>query len=303
MAFLEQANSGINKPSSYYLTLVLVLLAYLVLGQLPLLIDLYMHAGGEVLLQGGTYAAMRDALGANRFFVHLLLPFVFSFFMLLLAIRVVHKRPVLSVFTSRSRFDWKRYFFSILVFGSIVSLTFLFTGLGNNKLHWNFKGSSFFGLFLLSSLLIPFQTACEDVLFRGYLLQGVAKATKKPWLAVLLSALLFGLLHGANPEVQVLGPIVLIYYILTGLFLTLLTLWDDGLELSMGYHMINNWFAAVIVTNNWQAFQTDALYLDTTPPNFGWENLITLVVIQPLLLALFYRKYRWYGLVEKLKRL
>lgn len=302
MAFLEQANSGINKPSSYYLTLVLVLLAYLVLGQLPLLIDLYMHAGGKALLQGGTYAAMRDALGTNRFFAHLLLPFIAAFFMLLLAIRVVHKRPIISVLTSRAQFDWKRYFFSIFVFGSIVGLTFLLTGLGNPQLHWNFKGASFWGLLVLSTLLIPFQTACEDVLFRGYLLQGVSKATKKPWLAVLFSALLFGLLHGANPEVQVLGPVVLIYYILTGLFLTLMTLWDDGLELSMGYHMINNWFAAVIVTNNWQAFQTDALYLDSTPPSFGWENLITLVLIQPLLLLFFSRKYKWTGLVDKLKR-
>jgi len=302
MGFLEQANSGVNKPSSYYLTLVLVMLAYLLLGQLPLLIDLYMQDGGKLLLQGGSYQAMRDLLGSNRFFIHLLLPFIFGFFMLMLAVRMVHRRAVLSVFTSRLRFDWKRYFFSILVFGSIVGLTFLLTGLGNKELHWNFKGSSFWYLMVVSTLFIPFQTACEDVLFRGYLLQGAAKATQKPWLAVLFSALLFGLLHGANPEVQVLGPVVLIYYILTGVFLTLLTLWDDGLELSMGYHMINNWFAAVIVTNNWQAFQTDALYLDTTPPSFGWENLITLVLIQPLLLVFFARKYKWTGLMDKLKR-
>lgn len=47
-----------------------------------------------------------------------------------------------------------------------------------------------------------------------------------------------------------------------------MALMDDGLELSMGYHAINNIFAALILTNEWQAFQTDALFYGSCKTNF-----------------------------------
>jgi hypothetical protein len=75
---------------------------------------------------------------------------------------------------------------------------------------------------------------------------------------------------------------------------------DDGLELSMGYHAVNNLFAALILTNSWQAFQTDALFIDPTPPSFGWDNYVTLLIIQPLMLFVFSKKYNWTTYREKL---
>jgi uncharacterized protein len=92
----------------------------------------------------------------------------------------------------------------------------------------------------------------------------------------------------------------LIYYIGTGLFLGLLTLMDDGLELSMGYHAVNNIFAALILTNDWQAFQTDALYIDHSAPTFGWDSLLTIILVQPLLLLIFSKIYKWKNWKEKL---
>ena len=68
----------------------------------------------------------------------------------------------------------------------------------------------------------------------------------------------------------------------------------------MGYHAVNNIFASLIVTNDWQAFHTDALFIDSSMPEFGMEHILTLVIIQPLLLFLFSKKYNWKNWKEKL---
>jgi len=107
-------------------------------------------------------------------------------------------------------------------------------------------------------------------------------------------------LHWANPEVAKIGDILLVFYISTGIFFGILTQMDDGLELGMGYHAVNNIFASIILTNNWQAFQTDALFVDYSAPSFGPELYLTLLVLQPLLLILFAKIYKWKNWKEKL---
>jgi len=118
--------------------------------------------------------------------------------------------------------------------------------------------------------------------------------------SILITGVLFGLLHGANPEVAKIGYELLIYYIASGVFLGVVTHMDDGLELGMGYHAANNLFAALIVTNDWQAFHTDAIFIDHSPPEFGWDALLTLAVIQPILLLIFARIYKWKNWRKKL---
>ncbi|MDC1186818.1 hypothetical protein N8079_03230 [Crocinitomicaceae bacterium] len=68
---------------------------------------------------------------------------------------------------------------------------------------------------------------------------------------------------------------------------------DNGLELTIGYHFANNIFAAIVLTTNWQAFQTDALFMDTTPPVLGWEIFLSLFLFQPLFFFYFNKKYKW----------
>lgn len=299
MSFLRNADQGTNLGSTYILTLVLVILAYIFVGQIPMLVDLAV-SGNLQGLKKGDPAELVDLLGKNKFLFYLILPFVFSLITLIISVRFLHRRPVLSVFTARAKFDWKRFVLSFGLYGAIMFLSLFGMISGNPTIEWNFDPATFFPLLLISLLLIPLQTTCEEVLFRGYLFQGFGHFFKRGWISVILTGVLFGLMHGANPEVDTLGPIVMVFYIGTGLFLGLLTLMDDGLELSMGYHAINNIFAALIITNEWQAFQTDALYIDHSPPTFGWDSLMTVVIVQPLFLLLYAKIYKWKEWKEKL---
>lgn len=223
----------------------------------------------------------------------MMLPFVFALTALLLSIKYIHKRPILTVLTARSSFDWKRYFFAFIVWMSVLSLFMGIAFFTSDTIKWNINTSTFLMLLAVSVVMLPIQTAVEEVFFRGWLFQGFGKRLKHAGLSIVFTGIIFGLLHGANPEVDKIGYGIFAFYILSGIFLGIIAHMDDGLELGMGYHAANNIFASIILTNDWQAFHTDALFVDTSPPGFGWDGILTLVIIQPLFLLLFSKIYKW----------
>ena len=107
-------------------------------------------------------------------------------------------------------------------------------------------------------------------------------------------------MHIANPEVTKMGNIILLYYIGTGFFLGIITLMDEGLELALGFHLANNLITALMVTANWTAFQTHSVLKDVSDPSIGFEILMPVFVVFPLLLLLFSYKYGWSNWKEKL---
>lgn len=291
MSFLSQSNSGRNHVSSYVLTICLILLGYGFLGSLPLLIDL--RLSGSDLSEVMSVEHMSRIIGKNRLLVHLLLPFVFIFAALYIGITQFHKRKFLSVLTSSTNFRWKRFFTSFSIWWGVLSIFLFIEFFTGTELKLNFQFEKFIPLVLISFVLIPIQTSAEEILFRGYLAQSLYRKIGSYFHVILITSSFFALMHAFNPEVATLGFGILSYYFLTGVFLAVMTTMDEGMELSMGYHAANNVFTAIMITNNWQAFQTDAVFLDTSTPTFGLDSIITLLVIQPTMLLLFSRIYKW----------
>jgi hypothetical protein len=157
----------------------------------------------------------------------------------------------------------------------------------------NFKPVPFAILVVIGVLLIPIQTSTEEYVFRGYLMQGFANLAKNKWFPLLMTSLIFGGVHFWNPEVSKLGNIIFIYYIGTGLFLGVLTLMDEGMELALGFHAANNLVGALLVTSDWSAFQTHSIFKDVSDPQAGFDVILPVVVIYPILLYIFSSKYNW----------
>lgn len=292
MRFIDQAENEEGGVGTYMITIGLVFLT-IVFGQMfsqILCLKLY----------GFSLINVPDFANLNSILVLLLLPFILTFIAILLAVKFIHKRRIISVFTVRQKFDWKRFFTSFIMWGSIMGLFLAGSIWQGYDIQSNFNASTFFPLLAIALILIPIQTTAEELLFRGVLLQGFKKLFKFPIIAILISGILFGLMHGANPEVERLGYGLLIFYIMTGVFLGIMAHLDNGIELSAGYHAVNNIFATIILTNNWQSFHTDALFMDYSEPVFGWESMLTLIVIQPVLLLLFSKKYKWGNWKERL---
>ena len=292
MNFLKLADKGQGNGGTYMFTVVIIFFS-LVAGQLISEIIAVKQLGFS--LTNIPYNA-----DLNLVLTLLLIPFAFVFFSVLLCVKYLFKRPILSVFTARDKFDWKRFLTSFGIWGVVLAIALAIGMAVGQPIDWNFNPSTFFLLLLISIFLIPIQTTAEELMFRGFLMQTFGKIFKKGVVSVLITGTLFGFLHWANPEVVLIGNILLLYYIGTGVFLGLLAVWDDGMELPMGYHAINNIFASVILTNDWQAFHTDALFIDRSGPVFGWESWLTLIILQPLLLLLFAKMYKWKNLKSKL---
>lgn len=124
--------------------------------------------------------------------------------------------------------------------------------------------------------------------------------SKNKLVPLLLTSVIFGTMHIFNPEIDKMGNIVLIYYIGTGLFLGIITLMDEGMELALGFHAANNLVTALLVTSDWSALQTNSIFKDVSDPSAGLEIIIPVFVIFPLLLLLFSKKYKWTDWKEKL---
>jgi membrane protease YdiL (CAAX protease family) len=146
--------------------------------------------------------------------------------------------------------------------------------------------------------LIPIQAAAEELIFRVYALQGLYARTGKIWLSISLSAIFFATVHGSNPEIQALGPAIIGYYLMAGFFLALISVQDNGLELALAYHSVNNIFSAVIISSTWQVFHTDALWLDTSAPGSAWTHLFIGALFFTGLYFILAKKYHWKPLNE-----
>ena len=148
-------------------------------------------------------------------------------------------------------------------------------------------------------LLLPLQTSFEELLFRGYLMQGIGIAAKNKLTPLIITSLAFGLMHALNPEIEKLGYSVLSVYIALGFFLGIITLMDDGMELALGFHASNNMIIALLVTSDWTALQTDSVFLDVSEPS-ALGQIIPIFIILPILTFIFAKKYKWSGWKEKL---
>lgn len=242
-----------------------------------------------------------DKIGLNLFFIMAIGPLVAGFFILLGWVYLVHGQSITSLTTSRKKVDWKRMLFSFSLWGGITLLMMLADiMLSPDDYVFNFKPVPFLILFVMAIVLIPLQTSFEEYMFRGHLMQGLGILAKNRWVPLLVTSVLFGIMHAANPEVGKIGYGIMVFYIGTGIFLGILTLMDEGLELALGFHAANNLTAALLVTADWTAFQTNSIYKDVSAPTLGWDIFIPVIVIYPILLLIFAKKYGWTNWKERL---
>lgn len=298
--FIEQGIDEKNKFWKYLLGLAIITGATF-LGQMPMLAMILF----QTTFKGKTYPVTDTELlhffepNLNLFL--LLFSYVVALIGIYYVVRFLHYQKFISIVTARKKMDWKRVLFSFSIWSVFTIVSTLITYYLNPlDFEINFKLIPFLILFVIATLLIPIQTSVEELIFRGYLMQGFGNLFKNKWLPLLLTSSIFGLLHLANPEVSKIGYIIMVYYIGTGLLLGIMTLMDDGLELALGFHAANNLIGALLITSDWSAFQTYSIFKDVSEPEAGLDIILPVIAIYPLLLIIFGYKYKWSGWVKKL---
>jgi membrane protease YdiL (CAAX protease family) len=300
--FFQRATSGNNYFLLYVATMFIVVVGY-VLGLQPLVIvqNLQVKNNPEIMPEDvSQFIDTMDfsilKLSSNIGLVLMISIFIFAMLAFMLAIKYLHKLPFQRLITPRESIDWKKMFFGFGLWFVIALVFEVALALMNPETYYlNFKPMSWVFLLLICIFLLPIQTSLEELVFRGYMMPGLSLLTKNKWIPWVVTSMIFGLIHGANPEVERFGFWTMqIYYIGAGLFLGLITILDDSLELALGVHAATNVFGAAFFSFDGSVLQTDSLIKanDVNPYLMSLTFLLGAVIF----VVICNKKYNWVGL-------
>jgi hypothetical protein len=297
MRHLENILDKQNQWWRYLVMFLTVFVAANFIGGIPLLLviafksiqgDGAVNADSSVMMDLSQYG-----IDQNLMLVLMLIPFIISLVFFALLIKPLNKQSFKEVINGTDRIRWRKFFYAFFVWIVIMAIYLIIEiSLNPDNFILNFSLWSFVPLVLIAIILIPFQTSFEEVMFRGYLSQGVAAWTNNRLMVVLIPAIMFGMMHVFNPEIKEYGFwITMPQYIIFGIVFGLIIVFDDGIETAMGAHAANNIFLSIFVTFKASALQTPALFVQKELDPV--KDLITLIVISFLFVFILYRKYKW----------
>jgi len=297
MNHLESSYTGKNSPWRYIVMFAAVLIISNTIGAVPLLIAYAMKAASDpsVAAELASHPNNINVLGLdpNVGLIMMLFPFIAGLLGFALLVRPLNGRNIMATINGTGIFRWKRFFISGLVW-LILSAAYFFVYLGLDPSNFTVKNTSETLVFLVivSLCLIPFQAAFEEVLFRGYLMQGFTALTRNRWIPLLTTSLLFGLMHSFNPEVDEFGFFTMMpQYFLFGLIFGIITIFDDGIEGAIGAHAANNAFLCIFVTHSSSALQTQAIYEQHTI--HPWIEFAALLMTGLIFILILMAIFRW----------
>lgn len=164
----------------------------------------------------------------------------------LCTVRWVQKRPLGSVTSvvgaMRVRWLGTCASYAFLVFGAAFAVTVVYQVIfGGPPGGPGFPGwPDYARIVLIALLIVPLQSAAEEYVFRGFLLQTLTAWFRTPWVAMVVSSLLFLAGHGYN------DPLVWCELLLMGMAMSWLTIRTGGLEASIGMHVANNSLSLIV---------------------------------------------------------
>ncbi len=292
--FLTAPFKGKNSFWRYFTGSATPFIVSNLIGAIPLAVIMIAYSGDGVMPQRGgmpDFEAM--GINLNLGFVLTVFPFILAFLTLVFLIKPLNARSIGTAINGGRRIRWGRIFVSAIVWTVLGALGLLYSLKAHpDNFVLNNTSNSLIILAALALVTIPFQAGFEELLFRGYLMQGFAVASRNRWLPIIVTSVLFGLMHGLNPEVKEYGFLTMIpQYIFFGLVFAVLTMMDDGIELAIGAHTANNVFLSIFITNKDSALQTPSMYeqMEINP----WMDFRDLVIMSLIFIIVMAVIYKW----------
>jgi CAAX protease family protein len=243
--YLDLARRGRNEWWRYLLGAITIAFFWMVLGYVPLLLLLVVEVDDRLV----------EYLAVNFSIVMMLAG-------LMLAVKVIHRRPLLSLITPEAKVDWRRIGQSVLAWCVIAAvITLIEHALYPDRYYLSFDPGQFLVYLALVLVLTPIQTTTEELVFRGYAMQGLGLLTRRPALVAVASSVIFTIPHLLNPEVHEHGVLIMAAnYFAIGVLLATITLRDGRLELAIGLHAVNNVFLALVANYEGSALTTESVF-------------------------------------------
>jgi CAAX protease family protein len=242
--YLALVHEGRNEWWRYFLGVVLIAFCWLALGYLPY----FWLVGMDAVTPLTLYVAVN-----------------FSILMMLvglaIAMRFLHRRPLMTLVSADRRFDWRRAAQAAAVWAGIgLAAASIEHALYPDRYYLSFDAGQFFLFAAIAVVLTPIQTTTEELVFRGYAMQALSLRMRQPLLIAAFSAFLFTLPHLANPEMQYGALLLAASYYTIGFLLAVITLRDGRLDLAIGLHAANNLMLALIANYEGSALTGESIF-------------------------------------------
>ena len=300
--YLAQAFKPKNDFINYLIGIIIIGIAWQIIGSIPLIAVITYKSIKDDISFPTNEIDMLTFLEPNLFLTLMIFGFGLGLLALYFINKKIHNISWLEITTSRLKTDYKRILFAFLTWSIFIIATAIIDMYSSpENYQFNFKPIPFFILLFISIFLLPLQTSFEEYFFRGYLMQGFGVLFNDKLITLLITSISFGTLHYFNPEVDKLGNLIMIYYIGMGLFLGLITLMDEGLELALGVHAANNILTALLITSDWSVMQTHSIFKEVSKdPKIEILDIVSLLFIFTLFIFIFAKKYKWKNWQQKL---
>lgn len=297
MNHLESSFTGKNAFWRYCIMLVVILAATNTIGAIPLFISMAISSGSNPQVFSELAANPNDLgplnLDPNVGLLIMIFPFIIGLLTFVLLIRPLNGKSFGKVVNGTDSFRWNRFLISALVW-TIVSAIYLVINLKMDPSNFSVNNNtlSIITLSVISILFIPFQATFEEVIFRGYLMQGFTVLLRNRFFPLILTSVFFGLMHALNPEVRDFGFWTMIpQYVLFGLIFGVITILDDGIEAAMGAHAANNIFLCIMLTNKSSALQTPAVFEQHTV--YPWSEFLIMLIMGVIIIFILKAIFKW----------
>ncbi len=189
-----------------------------------------------------------------------------------LAMRFVHKDRLRALFGAARRISWSGFAKGLIavLITSLLSEILIYAiapQIERTQIAW---GAWF--LFLIPVLFLTFvQTSAEEILFRGYLLRGLAHRYASPLIWGVLPAALFTCLHWNAGAPLAMDAVIIVSIGSFAALLTVLVYATGNLGAGMGAHFGNNLGGFLLISHE-SALSSFALYSGKPLEEIGWTG-------------------------------
>ena len=270
--FLENATLGTNKWWQYVLSILSAVAGIAVVNM----------SISQVLPRIKSLFPYND-FGKNLFtFSLVLLIFGVAVIAFLVTARKLHQRSKMSFISNQDKFNRKSYFIGFVTWGTLLFIGLVISDYQKFEVfRENFNLVHFLTLFLFGFIAIGVQSFFEELVLRGYLLQGLHLRIKNIAMLIIINGLIFGFLHFGYGIESFLSSLFF------GVAFAIIVILQNRIEFVSGAHNANNLLLSLVFLDLSEA----------TSEKFTWEinwvdfsiHIIALLILVGLVYK-FFRK-------------
>ncbi|WP_367277804.1 CPBP family intramembrane glutamic endopeptidase [Clostridium sp.] len=287
--------------SFYFATLLITSIAMTIY----MLIMIFIHKADSQYMSNFLANLKTDGLKSNLMMFFNSIQCICMIFFVVLFWKVYDKRPIRDIGLINIKKGYKDLLKG-LAFGSIsVILVFIILlaskniALENSLLNPNFNSS------LLTSLILFILVGINEEMFaRGYCMT-VLKQTGNKWVVVIVSSIIFSLMHSLNPHMSFLSYLNLFLFAILASYMFIKS---NNLWLSIGYHITWNYFEGNVFGFQVSGLATQSMYTLNTPAqniitggSFGPEGGLVVTFITLLGILYIWKFYKPQTLVDTME--